>query len=241
MPSGTIYATLFSPPRKGLFVLLDPDRIEREAVPDLVRKVTANPMVRAILIGTSLLITPDFRAFVQVVKAHAPVPVILFPGSELQVAPEADAIFFLSLLSGRNPELLIGELVKMAPLVHAYNLEAIPVAYLLVESGGTSSVEFMSNTRPLPRNKPDIAVAHALAAWYLGFQAIYLEAGSGAPSPVPPDLIRAIREVVPLPLIVGGGLRSQQDIRRVFDSGGDFAVIGTAIERDQNFLLEVGL
>jgi len=153
---------------------------------------------------------------------------------------EADAILFLSVLSGRNPEQLIGQHVIAAPMVRRLGLEAIPTAYLLVESGGTTGTEFMTYSKPLPRYKPEIAVAHAMAAELLGFGLLYLEAGSGALQSVPDELVRAVSQAVDIPVIVGGGLRTREDARGKILAGAAGVVIGNHFER-QNNLEAIGL
>ncbi len=225
----SIYEKLFSGP-KGLLVLVDPDRLPVEDVPMFAQKVQQNGRVKGLLVGTSILMSPRLDDLVRSLKNCSSLPVVLFPGSAIQLTPFADALLYLIMVSGRNPELLIGEHVKAAPLIRHYNIEAISTAYILIESGTYTSVEFMSQTRPLPREKPEIALAHALAAAYLGVKAIYLEGGSGAKMPVPNETIRLIKQEVPLPLIVGGGYRQKEDILSAFESGADLVVVGTAIE-----------
>jgi putative glycerol-1-phosphate prenyltransferase len=229
---------LFSrpPEDRGIFVLLDPDRVNRSDIPEIMRGISAHERVKAVLVGTSFLMSSDFCEFVKEIKAHASMPVLIFPGSSQQVCREADAILFLSLLTGRNPEYLIGEHVRSAPMIRKYGIETIPTGYLLIGDDLDLSVVIMSNTRPIPPGKVDLVVAHALAAEFLGFKVLYLEAGSGARSPIPPETIRAVRENVSLPLIVGGGLRSKEALDAAFEAGADYAVIGTAFESDSNAL-----
>jgi len=236
----TIYEKLFRENRqKGVLALLDPDRIPRIKLQDFINGIGKFKEVKGFLVGTSLLISHDFDNFVKKVKSLTTIPVLIFPGSSLQISPYADAILFLSLVSGRNPELLIGEHVKAAPLIKKLGIEVIPTGYILIESGRTTAVEFMSNTKPIPREKPEIAVAHAIAAELLGMKLIYLEAGSGAPNPVPPELVRKIREEVSLPILVGGGIRNRKDVEKILISGADYVVIGTQFEVEFN-LMEVG-
>ena len=186
--------------------------------------------VDGLLVGGSLLLSEHFDDFVASLKKTVSIPVILFPGNGHQLSRHADALFFLSLLSGRNPHYLIGEQVHSAPRIRALGLEAISTAYLLVESGRTTSAQFMSDTRPLPSNKPDIAVAHALAAAYLGFRFIYLEAGSGAEHPVPDAMVQAVGGAVDLPVIVGGGIRTPEEAEKKVRAGASFIVAGTVFE-----------
>ncbi len=215
-------------------MLLDPDRpLDLEK---LFSEVNSREDVKAILVGTSFLANDDFRGFVRRVKALSQKPVIIFPGGWTQLAPEADGILLLSLISGRNPEFLIGEHVRAAPHIRAMGLEAWPTAYILVESGRITAVEYVSNTKPIPRGKVDILAAHVMAAELLGFKAVYLEAGSGAPEPVPPEMVEAARRATELPLIVGGGIRSREQAAAAFEAGADFVVVGTAIEQTGKML-----
>ncbi|MCX7994167.1 MAG: geranylgeranylglyceryl/heptaprenylglyceryl phosphate synthase [candidate division WOR-3 bacterium] len=215
--------------KPGIIALLDPDRIPDKDVYKIAHFVSECG-TKAILIGTSLLKKEDFDGFVLRVKKAASCPVILFPGGSQQISRYADGIFFLSLLSGRNPEFLIGEHVKSVFLIKSYGLEVIPVGYILISSGNYTAVEYISNTRPIPRNKPEIAVAHALAGEYLGMEAIYLEAGSGAEAPVPEKVVKEVKKNLSIPLIVGGGIRKEKDARKLFDAGADFLVLGSIIE-----------
>ena len=214
----------------GLMVLLDPDRhdekvIERRALE--AQKAGCD----ALLIGSSLLTTSNFDNMVQCVKKSVKVPVILFPGGLQQLSAHADAVLFLSLLSGRNPQYLIGDHVQAAPIIQKMGLEPIPTGYILIESGTVSTVQYISDTNPIPRDKLDIAKAHALAGQYLGMKLIYLEGGSGAKYSVPEDLIQAVRETVTLPLVVGGGIRSPKDAQNKIKSGADWVVIGNILEQ----------
>lgn len=217
--------------QKGLFfVLLDPDR---QSPDDLAASalLAQEAGADALLAGSSLLVTAQFNGALRDLKTQVKIPVILFPANAYQVCPHADAILFLSLLSGRNPQYLIGEQVNGAPLVKAFGLEPIPTGYLLIESGKPTSVAYMSGTQPIPADKPDIAKAHALAAEYFGMKFVYLEAGSGAVSAVPDALIRAVRDYVSVPLIVGGGIRSPEVARQKVVAGASAVVVGHALEQ----------
>lgn len=234
MKNSSIYQIL-EKSRPGALALFDPDRTPLAQVGKLTEFVCENG-VNGILVGTSLLVSPNFEKFIQLVKKHSSKPVILFPGGCHQVSPHADAIFFLSMLSGRNADFLIGEQVKAVFLVKHYHLEVIPVGYLLVESGNYTSVEYVSNTKPIPRTKPEIALAHALAGQYLGMKFIYLEAGSGARSPVPQDMVAQVRKNISIPLIVGGGIRTAETALEIIKAGADYIVLGSIIERSkENF------
>jgi putative glycerol-1-phosphate prenyltransferase len=158
------------------------------------------------------------------------VPVIIFPGDTNQISAAADAILFLSLISGRNPELLIGQHVKAAPILRAHGLEAIATGYALVDSGQQTTTEYVSNTRPLPRNKPEIAMAHALAAEYLGMQCVYLDAGSGPEKMVPEEMVQAVSDYVSVPIIVGGGIRKPEAAAKRVLLGASFVVVSSVFE-----------
>jgi len=229
----TLYEKLFiKGEKRRIFVLLDPDKLEDAKLRKILGESEESPVVAGYFVGSTLLFRENLDGFVKRLKAEVKKPVILFPGSHAQITRHADAILFLSLLSGRNPQYLIEEQVRMAPVIKFYGLEAISTAYLLVESGGVTSVEWVTNTRPLPRNKKEIVWAHALTASMLGFKLIYLEAGSGALKPVPPEIIEVVKNSVDIPVIVGGGLRTPEDIKVAFDAGADFLVIGNKIEED---------
>ncbi|MBI5266335.1 MAG: geranylgeranylglyceryl/heptaprenylglyceryl phosphate synthase [candidate division Zixibacteria bacterium] len=192
--------------RGGLFFLLiDPDTPNEQNAMSVIESA-GECGVDALLVGGSFVLNPTFPSVVERIKRRSSVPVILFPGSSAQVCPHADAILFTSLISGRNPNFLIEEQVKGAPLVKHYNLEPIPTGYMLIESGSLTSVQFVSGSVPIPRHKHDLARAHALAAQYLGMRLVYLEAGSGARLPIPVEMVRAVSEYVTIPVIVGGGL-----------------------------------
>jgi phosphoglycerol geranylgeranyltransferase len=224
--------------RAGYLALLDPESCSGEQVPSTVRRLCAGG-VDGILVGGSTCRHIDFPTFVAGVRKASIVPVILFPGSADQLAPAADAIFFLSLVSGRNSRYLIGEHVKAAPLIHRMGLETIPVGYLLIDSGSTTSVVDVSDTTPIARDDIEGAQAHALAAHYLGMKIVYLEAGSGATHSVPPAMITAVRQVLPIPIIVGGGIRSPEVAVEKVRAGADFVVTGNALERDPSLVPEI--
>ena len=213
------------------FVLIDPDKIASDKLPSFIEQAT-EAGVDAFLIGGSLIVDDSFERCIKTVKQYTKLPAVIFPGGVMQISPSADAILFLSIISGRNPQHLIGDQVLAAPIVKRIGLEAISTAYMLIESGRTTSAEFMSNTQPLPRHKPDIAVAHAMAAEILGFKMIYLEAGSGAEQSVPEEMIGAIAKHCSVPLIVGGGLRTPDDARKKVRAGANFIVTGTVLENN---------
>jgi putative glycerol-1-phosphate prenyltransferase len=215
----------------AFLILLDPDAIRPDAVADLAALCTEGG-ADAFLVGGSLTFSGDLDEIVLSIKRSSTLPVILFPGNATQISENADAILFLSLLSSRNADFLIGEHVKAAPLVHRLSLEVVPTAYLLVESGTLTSVQFMTQSLPLPRDKVDLAVAHALAGKYLGMRLIYLEAGSGASMAVPTEMIEAVSSATSLPVAVGGGVRSPDQARDIAKSGARFVVVGNALEKN---------
>lgn len=213
----------------GYFVLLDPDKNDLESLPSFIREAT-EAGADAFLIGGSLMLTNVFEDHLRTIKQNTSVPVIIFPGSIMQVSPLADAILFLVLISGRNPDYLIGNQVIAAPIVRRSGLEALSTGYMLIEAGNTTSAEFMSNTKPIPRDKPDIALAHALAAELIGMKLVYLDAGSGARESVSDDMLRTISQRCSLPIIVGGGIRTPEDARKKVEAGASFVVTGTITE-----------
>ncbi len=218
--------------RKLLAVLIDPDYGQDEAA--LERTVQDACMAKAdlLFVGGSLLTSGSFDRCVALVKRWSNKPVVLFPGSPAQLSGHADAVLFLSLISGRNPDLLIGHHVTAAPTVRALGLEAIPTGYLLVDGGRATTAHYVSQSSPIPHDKPGIAAATALAGELLGLRAIYLDTGSGAPSSVSPAMISAVRATVGLPIIVGGGIRDAATARALCEAGADVLVVGTAIEQD---------
>jgi putative glycerol-1-phosphate prenyltransferase len=211
-------------------VLLDPDSFPPDENARLAA-MAADGGADIILVGGSLSLKGGMSETVREVKQSSGLPVVIFPGDLGFVVPEADAVLFLSLVSGRNPQLLIGEHVKAAPVLRNMGLEAIPTAYMLVEGGATTSVEFMSGTRALPRNKPDIAMAHALAAEYLGMQIAFMDAGSGAVSHVPEEMVRAVAGYVDIPVMVGGGIRKPEAAAMLVEAGAQLIVTGDVVER----------
>jgi len=217
----------------GYLVLIDPDRKNDGILDRLVHSVNQSE-VDAILAGGSLFMDGKFHERVARIKKISQVPVILFPGAVNQLGPNFDAVLFMSIISGRNPTYLIGEQVIGAPIVKDLGLEAIATGYMLFDGGGKSTVEFLSNTQPLPMDRSDLAIAHGLAAQYLGMRLLYMEAGSGAERSVPEETISALSTEVELPLIVGGGIKSPQEAARKVEAGASFVVTGTVTETDDH-------
>lgn len=240
--SGSIFKYLSDSVRKngaGYFVLLDPEGKYSVKIEDVVTSITKNG-ADAILIGGSSVRKRIFDEFVARVKSNTNLPLIVFPGSADQLSENADAVLFLSLVSGRNPRYLIEEHVKAAPTIREMDLETIPVGYIIVGSGSKTSVATESRTDPIDRDDIDCAVAHALAAKYLGMRMVYMDAGSGAKLSVPEKMIENVKSETGLPLIIGGGIRSPEEASRKVEAGADFVVIGNMIEQDPTLVAEFG-
>ncbi len=219
--------------KAGYLVLIDPDKKPVEELVDLAKSCEQSG-VDGLLIGGSLIFTHTFDQYVKQIKNAVDIPVILFPGSGRQVSGHADAILFLTLISGRNAHYLIGEQVQTAPIVRSLNLEAISTGYMLIESGQTTAAEFMSHSQPIPRHKPEIAVAHAMAGEMLGLKMLYLEAGSGAEQSVPERMVASVTRSVEIPVIVGGGIRDPETAQKKVEAGAAFVVTGTVMENEGN-------
>lgn len=192
-----------------------------------------------IFVGGSLLVNDNLDKCIRLIKDETRLPVIIFPGSEMQVNGRADAILLLSLISGRNPELLIGKHVVAAPYIRASGLEVIPTGYMLVESGNSTTALYMSNTTPIPREKDDIAVCTAMAGEMLGMKLIYMDAGSGAAHHIPYNMIIRVHDEISIPLIIGGGISDPETAHQTSKAGADMVVVGTAIEKDVELIKEI--
>lgn len=223
--------------KKMFALLIDPDKQSHNSLIKLSEK-SNNCKVDLILIGGSLL-NNDIDKSIELIKSHTSIPVVLFPGSLLQISNKADAILLLSLISGRNPDLLIGNHVIASSHIKRSGLEVLPTGYILIDGGKPTSVEYISNTRPIPSDKTDIASATAIAGEMLGLQYIYLEAGSGAKSSVNIKMIREVKKNISIPLIVGGGIRTKQDVINAAKNGADIIVVGTAVEETPSLLEEL--
>ncbi|MFC1887316.1 geranylgeranylglyceryl/heptaprenylglyceryl phosphate synthase [Candidatus Cloacimonadota bacterium] len=215
--------------RANYFCLIDPDKLSVEEGVHTARICEDNG-ADGILVGSSIMLTNSFEKNLKAIKESVNIPVVIFPGIFNFVSTYADAILFLSVVSSRNPQMLIGEQVRAAPQIRECGLEAIGTAYMLIESGVSTSVNFMSGSLPIPRNKSDIAVAHALASQYLGLKIIYLDAGSGALKPVKNEMLSQIRANVDIPIILGGGIRTPEVAREKALAGADFIVTGNILE-----------
>jgi phosphoglycerol geranylgeranyltransferase len=213
----------------GLCVLIDPERTGAADAAALAARAEADG-VAALLIGTSYDGSARTSEVAAAIRRASRLPLLLFPGSAAQLVPDVDAVLFLSLVSGRNPRYLIEEHVRAVPFFQRHAVPLISTAYILVDGGRVTAVEAVSQTRPLPADKPELVAAHAVAGQMIGMVAVYLDAGSGAASPVAPAAIRAVRCAVPLPLLVGGGIRTAEQVCDARRAGADFVVVGSAIE-----------
>lgn len=220
--------------QKLLAILLDPDKIDLNNAEVLIKKINQSPATH-IFIGGSLVENNILDELIVKIKQNCNLPIVLFPGNPSQISDKADAILFLSLISGRNPDFLIEHQVKAAPILKKTQLEIISTGYILIESGTETAVERVSKTKPLDRNNPDLALATAQAGEMLGNKLIYLEAGSGAKQAVPLEMIKKVAQNIEIPLLIGGGIIDLQGIQEAYDSGADLVVIGTAFENDINF------
>lgn len=217
--------------KKLLAILVDPDKTSLEEIPTIsnrIKKLKAH----FIFVGGSTVENGLTHVFVEKLKENTQIPIILFPGDYSQVTNKADALLFLSLLSGRNPEYLIEQQIKAVPFLKNSTLEIIPTGYILIDGGTNSSVLKVSKTTPIPQNNINLAVATAVAGMYKGKQLIYLEAGSGAKKPVSSELISEVKKNISIPLIVGGGIRSKEQLDTAYKNGADIVVIGTAFENN---------
>ncbi len=221
----------------GFIVLIDPDKKNDKNIDKLVEKANQNG-VDAIFVGGSIMMDGLYHKRVERIKSISEIPVILFPGGVNQINKHYDAMLFMSLISGRNSHYLIGEQVIAAPIVKDYEIETIPTGYLLIDGGAPTSVEVVSGTKPLPSNRPDMIVSHALAAQFLGMKLIYLEAGSGALNKVPEDVVKKVTDEINIGLIVGGGICTPEDANSIVNSGASFVVIGSAIEKSAELMEE---
>lgn len=219
---------------KLLAILLDPDKIDLNNVAILIEKINQSPATH-VFIGGSQVKTTILDELILKIKQDCPLPIVLFPGNPSQISDKADAILFLSLISGRNPDFLIEHQVKAAPILKQTGLEIISTGYILIESGSKTAVELVSKTIPLDRNNFDLALSTAQAGEMIGNKLIYLEAGSGAKQTVPIKMIELISQNIKIPIIVGGGIVDLLGIQKAYDAGADIVVIGTAFEKDINF------
>jgi phosphoglycerol geranylgeranyltransferase len=224
------------PRRKSIAILLDPDKSGGEGLKRIL-EIAEEFHADYIFAGGSITFN-SIDDLIDDVKRNCTIPVVLFPGNLLQLSRKADAILLLSLISGRNPELLIGNHVTAAPYLRDVREKLVSAGYILVGGGRKTSVEYISQTEAIPPDKPEIVVATALAGEMLGLSMIYLEGGSGAQNPVPASVVKAVRESVTIPVAVGGGLKSAEEIRETFEAGADLIILGNSCEANPGLLAE---
>ena len=221
--------------KKRLAVLVDPDTPDSNTLQTIIKKAN-EAEADFIFLGGSLLVKDALDECIDAIKSMTNIPVILFPGSIMQVSGKADALLFISLISGRNPELLIGSHVISAPYIRQAKLETLPTGYILVDSGRQTTASYMSGSAPIPYNKPEIAACTAMAGEMLGQKLIYMDGGSGADNPISTKMIGAVRKSVDLPIIIGGGIRDAETAVKICQAGADIVVVGNASEENPDLI-----
>ncbi len=228
---------LFNKPKKQLAVLIDPDKLSPEQLGHTA-EIAQKAGVDFLFVGGSLMTSDNLFHCIRTLKENSNIPVILFPGNSYQISRNADAMLFLSLISGRNPDMLIGMHVLSAPYIKLSGLETIPTGYMLIDSGKPTSVTYMSNSFPIPNNKKDIAACTAMAGEMLGLRTIFMDAGSGALQTVPEEMIRFVKGSIEIPLIIGGGIRTTEKAKSVLEAGADIIVVGNRFEENPELIFE---
>jgi len=216
--------------------LIDPDKLNPEQLIAQLEIACQNPP-SVILLGGSLMIKNQIDEFIQLIKSKLDLPIVIFPGSTNQVHANADGILFISLISGRNADFLIGRHVEVASLLKLTGIEVLPTAYMLIDCGVPTTASYISATMPLPYHKSDIAVSTAIAGEMLGLRLLFLDGGSGASKPVSPEMITKVSSSVDIPVIVGGGILNTQQMEAAFDAGADMVVVGNVIEKQPELLI----
>jgi len=224
--------------KKSFAVLIDPDKVDNEKIDQLLTLAT-EAKVDYFFVGGSLVISSHLDECIQQIKADSNIPVLLFPGSPSQVSKYADALLYLSLISGRNPELLIGQHVISAPFVKKSGLEIMPTGYMVIDGGAPTTVSYISNATPIPADKNEIAMCTAMAGEMLGMKLIYMDAGSGAKRPITETMIEKVARSIEIPLIIGGGITEPEKAYRNCKAGADVIVVGNAIEKDPSLIKEI--
>ena len=224
--------------KKSFAVLIDPDKVDNEKIDQLLF-LSAEAKVDYFLVGGSLVISSHLDECIQQIKSASDTPVLLFPGSPSQVSKYADALLYLSLISGRNPELLIGQHVISAPFVKKSGLEIMPTGYMVIDGGAPTTVSYISNATPIPADKNEIAMCTAMAGEMLGMKLIYMDAGSGAKRPITEQMIEKVAKHIDIPLIIGGGITEPEKAYRNCKAGADIIVVGNAIEKDVTLIKEI--
>ncbi|MFM7510784.1 MAG: geranylgeranylglyceryl/heptaprenylglyceryl phosphate synthase [Bacteroidota bacterium] len=225
--------------KKSFAVLIDPDKMDPQQLEKLIA-LGKTAQVDYWFVGGSLVVSNHLEQMVVDLKTKSNIPVILFPGSPSQITPQADALLYLSLISGRNPELLIGQHVLSAPAVKQSGLEILSTGYMVIDGGAPTTVSYISNAAPIPSNKNEIALCTALAGEMLGMKLIYMDAGSGAQKPIPTAMIQAVASQIAVPLIVGGGITTPEKAAENCRAGANLVVVGNAIEKDPVLITEIG-
>ena len=224
--------------KKSFAVLIDPDKVNDQTVAELI-ELSVSSKVDYFFVGGSLVVSNYLDQCLQLIKKSCSIPTVLFPGSPSQVSKYADALLYLSLISGRNAELLIGQHVVSAPMVKKSGLEVMSTGYMVVDGGAPTTVSYISNSSPLPSDKSEIAVCTALAGEMLGMKLIYMDAGSGAKNPISETMITKVAQSISVPLIVGGGIIDPEKAYLNCKAGADVIVVGNAIEKDSSLIREM--
>ena len=233
----SVYNRLSDTSKKKFVVLIDPDKPTDEQIVEIVEN-SVKVGVDFFFVGGSLLTTDSLDNCIKLIKKHCDIPVLIFPGNSLQISKWCDGFLLLSLISGRNAEMLIGRHVISAPYLKLYGNEIIPTGYMLIDGGKQTSVSYMSNTTPIPHDKDDIAMCTALAGEMLGLKIIYMDAGSGALEPISADMIAKVKHTIEIPLIVGGGINTPEKAANAAKAGADIIVVGNALEKSIDKLQE---
>ena len=236
-----IYSSLVEKKRlgkKSFAVLIDPDKINDNKMQQLINVAVAAG-VDYFLVGGSLVISNYLDDCIQYIKRSCSIPAILFPGSPSQISKYADALLYLSLISGRNPELLIGQHVVSAPFVRQSGLEIMSTGYMVIDGGAPTTVSYISNATPLPADKNEIAMCTAMAGEMLGMKLIYMDAGSGAKTPITESMIEKVSQCISVPLIIGGGITEPEKAYLNCKAGADVIVVGNAIEKDESLIMQM--
>ncbi|MCX2744850.1 geranylgeranylglyceryl/heptaprenylglyceryl phosphate synthase [Mangrovivirga sp. M17] len=242
MNNRELYKDLTEKTKKGtksFAVLIDPDKIDSSVRLNKLIMMAVENKVDYFFIGGSLMMHQNLSWVVSAIKEGSNIPVILFPGNNLQLDPHADGLLLLSLISGRNPELLIGQHVLVAPVLKKSKIEIISTGYMLIHSGKPTAAGYMSHSQPIPSDKPDIAASTAMAGELLGQKVIYMDGGSGAEKPIPPRMIKMVKKSIEIPLIVGGGITNKEKALQCIESGADVVVVGNGIEKNPGLMTEV--
>ncbi len=241
MPLMSVYQQIFENKQRGttqVAVLVDPEQQQSGNFETVAQRATESG-ADFILVGGSLLMADVLDTCIRIIRQNTSLPIVLFPGSPLQIHPGADAILLLSLISGRNPELLIGQHVIAAPYLKQSGLEIIATGYMLVGNDNYTTAQYISHSFPIPASKPDVAACTAMAGEMLGMKLIYLDAGSGALHPVNPEMIAKVKSAINLPVVVGGGLNHPEKARTAAQAGADLLVVGNALEKDPSLIPEI--